>query len=369
MAAGKSRALRIIGVLLALVVAGLTVEGASSFALMARDLRSIQPAENFRQAQYDSLLGWVGLPNLHNANNYGPNLVLTTNAEGMRIHSGDNATLAPGERRVICSGDSFTFGSGVADNETFCSYFEKQFPGVRSLNMSQRGYGIDQAYLWYRRDAVRYPHQVHLFAFIWNDFERMALTEFFGYAKPILKLESGKIVAHNVPVPAWTGSSQDVQVQSVLGRSRLMQLVQRRVGVSDSAKMARVDAQVWDVAAAVFTDLQKLNQERHSQLVLVYLPTMLDYEKGAYDSRRERLANFSQQSGIPLVDLTTDLRKVAPDSLRWMFITANGVPVNGSSGHFTARGHEWAAERIAEHVRTMPPVVSALIGTAPGAKP
>jgi hypothetical protein len=93
----------------------------------------------------------------------------------------------------------------VSDDETFCAYLEQEFPGVRALNMAQRGYGIDQAYLWYRHDAVFYPHQVHLFTFIWHDFERMALTEFTGYPKSKLVLKSGRLVIANVPVPRWAG--------------------------------------------------------------------------------------------------------------------------------------------------------------------
>lgn len=352
-------------VLLAAVLGLAAVEGFSSLWLLAKDVRAIRPApENFRQATYDSLVGWVGIPNLHIRNNYGSGLALTTNAEGMRVHRPVSPALGPGEHRAICSGDSFTFGSGVADDETFCAYLEGEIPGLRTLNMSQRGFGIDQAYLWYKRDAVRYPHQLHLFAFIWNDFERMTFKSFYGYPKPILALNDGHLVTSNVPVPAWKGPSRWSEATNLLNDLRLMQLVQRRIDQSDSAKLARVDARVWTVAESVFTDLSRLNASRGSKLVLVYLPAPPDLDAGPYDGRRIRLAAFSKVSGIPLIDLTPEIRAIPRDSLDWLFITPNALPVAGSSGHYTAAGHRWVAKRLAEHLRAMPAVAAAIGATA-----
>jgi hypothetical protein len=357
----KRPAWKIVGVLAALVVCALGVEGLASFGLFANDIRHIPRApENFRQATYDTLLGWVGLPNLARSDNYGPGLRLTTNTDGMRIHRPVTPALAPGEKRIICSGDSFTFGSGVSDDETFCAYLEQELPGVRTLNMAQRGYGIDQAYLWYKRDAVRYPHQVHVFAFIWADFERMAVTTFTGYPKSRLRLRDGTLAVENVPVPQWTGESRLATAFGALPELRLVQLVQRQTDQSDAAKLARVDAQVWDIALAVFKDLDRLNKERGSNLVLVYLPAPADLAPGAQDNRRQRMAEFSHTSGIPFVDLTAEIRRVPPDSADWMFITPNALPVQGSSGHYTAAGHRWVAARLAEHLRAIPAMSAAL---------
>lgn len=349
-----------------LVTVLLGIEGLSSVALLAKEMRNLRPPpENFRQATYDSLVGWVGIPNLSIRDNYGPNLSLHTNADGMRIHRPVTPALAPGEKRIICSGDSFTFGSGVADSETFCASLEEEFPRVHTLNMSQRGFGNDQAYLWYKRDGGRYPHQVHVFAFIWNDFERMTMKSFLGYAKPLLKLKDGKLVTENVPVPPWKGWSRWSQAGVLLPDLRLVQLMRRHVDNSEATQMRRVDEQVFGVAEALFRDLDHLNTERGSKLVLVYLPAPPDLSPGAYDARRVKLAHFSEQSGIPLVDLTDDIRKVPPDSLDWLFITPNALPTRGSAGHYTAWGHRWIAARLAEHMRRIPAVVSALAPASP----
>lgn len=60
--------------------------------------------------------------------------------------------------RVVCIGDSFTFGDGLADPETWCLLAE-QATGVPWINAGVDAYGIDQAALLYEeRIAPSYAH-------------------------------------------------------------------------------------------------------------------------------------------------------------------------------------------------------------------
>jgi hypothetical protein len=92
----------------------------------------------------------------------------------------------------------------------------------------------------------------------------------------------------------------------------------------------------------------------------VYLPAPPDLAPGPYDVRRERMEKFSKKAGIPFIDLTPAIRAVPPDSLDWLFITPNALPVEGSSGHYTASGHRWVAAQLASQLRAIPPVAGAL---------
>ncbi|MBI3791332.1 MAG: hypothetical protein HY275_10705 [Gemmatimonadetes bacterium] len=333
------------------IIAFTLLEGAASAWLFGRDIAAVRPDTNFRRARFDTLVGWVGIPDLHLPDMFSPGVALTNNADGMRIHRPVTPALAPGRHRVICSGDSFTNGWGVGDADTFCAALEQVLPGVESLNMAQPGYGIDQAYLWYKRDAGRWPHQVHLFAFIWNDFERMALRDFSGYAKPRLRLVNGAITLESRPQPEWSGGVKRFYYSRLLPRLRLFQLVDRNLNGSDSVQLARVDAQVWDLFESIARDLDRLNRERGSQLVLTYLPTNVELVPGPYDARRARLAAFAARAKIPLVDLTPAMRAVPPDSAVWFFITANQLQTRGASGHYTTAGHRWVAQALAERLR------------------
>lgn len=135
-------------------------EGASSLTLKiwdslkkgisARDNRVVERAHT----RYDPELGWVNLPRFHDPDLYGPGLDLQTNAQGFRERQDTTPAPAPGTTRVFCIGDSFTLGFGVGNDYSWCHYLEGLQPGLETVNMGQGGYGVDQAYLWYKRDGA-----------------------------------------------------------------------------------------------------------------------------------------------------------------------------------------------------------------------
>lgn len=359
--ASRSLVLRVIVVTVLALVGILVLEGFASAGVFARSVMRLEPpVQNFRQASYDSLLGWVSLPNLSLRDNFGPGIALTTNADGVRIHHPLSRTLASGEHRLVCSGASFTFGSGVADGETFCARLETTLPGVRTVNLAQRGYGIDQSYLLYKRDAARYPHQVQLFALNTSDLDRSVSTTMTGYPKPVLALDDGRLVVRNVPVPQWSGWSRWSEARTLLPTLRVSQLVMRRVDMSELAQYRRVDARMWPMMDSLLADLWRVNRANGSIPVILYLPAKQEYAPGPRDERRAKFAASAQRAGIPFVDLTPELRAVHPDSLEWLFITPNGRPVRGASGHPTVLGHQWIAERTAAQLRRIPAVAAAL---------
>lgn len=47
-------------------------------------------------------------------------------------------------RRIAFLGDSFTFGWGVEENETFAALLESKLEHTRSYNFGIRGFGVDQ---------------------------------------------------------------------------------------------------------------------------------------------------------------------------------------------------------------------------------
>lgn len=354
-----SRALRL-GV--AALAVAIIAEGIASTTLLVRDLANPIVDVNARPARYDSLLGWVGLPNFAMRDMFGPGASLTTNGDGMRVHRAVSPTVAPGVTRMICSGDSFTHGWGVGDSDTFCAHLERAIPRLETLNMAQHGFGIDQAYLWYKRDGARYAHHLHLFAFIWNDFDRMGMNAFFGFPKPILRVDGTSLVVENTPVPRAPPSAFPATLQRVLPTLRVAQLTGVFGSKPDTARASRRDAAIQSVAERVFEELNRLNTERGSQLVLAYLPTLSDLEPSKLDDRRARVARFASASGIPFIDLTPDIRAVPPDSAAWYFITPNLIKARGAARHYTVSGNRWVAARLAERLMALPATRARLEG-------
>jgi hypothetical protein len=78
------------------------------------------------------------------------------------------------------------------------------------------------------RDARDLQHQVHVFAFIADDFARMQSPTFLGFGKPVLVIEHGDLSVNNVPVPSLASrfpwliaiprALQDTRTASLIGR-------------------------------------------------------------------------------------------------------------------------------------------------------
>jgi hypothetical protein len=336
------------------ILAVILLEGMSSLVLFVLKIRT---APERVYGAPDPLLGWVSQPNIYIPDMYGPGVYLRTDAQGFRGNHAVAAQVPSGRIRMICSGDSFTFGSGVDNDHTWCARLAARHRGIETVNMGQGGYGIDQAYLWYRRDGVSLEHQVHLFAFIANDFDRMKGPTFNGYAKPTLAVRDGVVKAENVPVPhlpfyaRWL--SRSAEGISQLRTSQLIRRVTRR-GPGQGSDPEVSDSLTWEVAAKVFADLDSLNRAKESVLVLVFLPTQED-RGTASGEWRSRVHELSVREHIALVDLVADFERLPADSSDQLFLRQGEA-----AGHYTAVGNEWVATQLYRHLLAIPEVAERL---------
>ncbi|NEQ35404.1 MAG: hypothetical protein F6K40_03400 [Okeania sp. SIO3I5] len=225
-----------------------------------------------RHTQYDELLGWVNIPNVDIPNMYGEGIYFKTNSQSLRNNQDFSINIPPNKVRIICSGDSFTMGWGVSNDQTWCQLLISINQRLQTINMGQGGYGIDQVYLWYKRDGTKFEHNIQIFAFITDDFVRMQRAKSLGYGKPLLSLENGELVNHNFPVPRGaflvpkiTEGSRYIQELRFLG---LWQILFPRKLETDNQYVAQTPA----IAMKIFEELAEINREKNSKLVVVYLP-------------------------------------------------------------------------------------------------
>jgi hypothetical protein len=341
------------------------LEGLVSTAGVARKLSRLwMPAERLH-TRYDPELGWVSRPNLSLPDLYGPGIGLHTNSRGFRGRR-ETAGAAGAARRLVCSGDSFTLGWGVGDEQSWCHLLSAPGTGVETVNMGQGGYGVDQAFLWYRRDARDLEHHLHLFAFIGGDIRRMRTDSFLGFGKPYLALENGKIELRNVPVPrlpyrfprAFTALRRLDQLRSVA----LLRGWSARLLPPPRAPVRRDQLPL--LLDAVFEELRELNRRKGSVLVLVYLPTLMDLATTTHDEMREKLRDDLSARGFRFLDLTAGLRALSAAAAHRLFL-----PGTSLGRHYSAEGHRFVAERMQEELGALiaraPRVDEAVPSTAP----
>jgi hypothetical protein len=323
------------------VLAFWLLEGLSSFIWVSSRVAGSRLTAERLHTRYDPELGWVSVPNMTLQDLYGPGVGLTTNTHGFRGPL-EVGALGPDMQRVVCSGDSFTLGYGVDDLETWCHQLGSLDRRLDTVNMGQGGYGVDQAYLWYKRDGRGLDHQVQVFALIADDLLRMMKSDFHGFGKPHLDLDDGRLVTRNVPVPAGAYRFPLLTAnRSRLQELRSYALLDRLFRELRPPEPPPSSEHLFALFFAVLEDLRAMNAERGSSLLVVYLPTFLECLPGSDNGLRVRLATECATRGLTFVDLTFAFAALPPDALDQMYLP--GWP---PSRHFSARGHLLVAQAL-----------------------
>jgi hypothetical protein len=107
------------------------------------------------------------------------------------------------------------------------------------------------------------------------------------------------------------------------------------------------DDEVRSMAVRVFEELQRLNRERQSVLVLVYLPIATDYYKRDSNVWRRYVKNAAYERRIPFLDVVEKFRSLEPEEVEELY-------VRSWSGHFSPRGNEYVAAFLREQLAMIP---------------
>jgi hypothetical protein len=359
--------------LLIVLILLLFIEGLASFVLFFQTIANNSTVAERSHTQYDERLGWVNSPNVYIEDMYGPGLYLKTNAQGFR-NDEDFDVAAPDHKiRIICSGDSFTLGYGVDNRHTWCHLLETMDQQFQTVNMGQGGYGIDQAYLWYKRDGVQLEHDIHLFAFITADIERMQQDNFFGYGKPLLRVENGDLVVDNIPVPQrafyapWLTQNSEA-IKGLKSFQLLSQLFQAPVQANSYSNFFEYNLALENVAIKILQGLQQHHTAQESLLVLVYLPTLQDYSQ-PYPANTERwrqhVYRAAQENSIIFVDMIGDFRALSAAEVQALFIHEGEVEFPGAAGHYSEQGNAYIARQLYQKLLSFPEVSDRLAKTRP----
>ncbi len=344
----KSICFRLLAVFLILVL----IEGFASLGMFVYDIFAYgrRPLAERNYTQYDEQLGWVSTPDTVVEDLYGPGRTVTINKQSLRATQEFAKEVPPGKTRVLCTGDSFTFGYGVGDGDSWCSQLDRLAPQFEVLNMGQGGYGFDQSFLWYQRDGFNLPHDVHLVALGIVQLDRMSYDSFLGYGKPTLKLESNRLVADHVPVPRrafhvpWL-----TQNTELLKSCRTIRLATRISGAQSRNPTPVMDSsKVGMLLMRAIEAMQAVDRQQGCQLVVVWLPRMEECLSPESDSMRSGLLGEIRQKGVPIIDLVDQFRTLRPEVIRGLYIRDDDPHVDfpGAAGHYTVEGNRFVAERL-----------------------
>lgn len=338
------------GVTLALL---LVLEGAASAraAHHRASQRQNDPAAPIvaerHHTEYDPLLGWINRPGIAIDDFYGEGRDLRTNARRFRAHDALDPLSTSSATRLVVSGDSFTFGYGVDDEDSWVAQLDRAAPQLEVVNMGQGGYGLCQAYLWYTRDGQHLPHQLHVTAFITENYHRLGRDRFMGYGKPVVTSRGGRLSVENVPTPRplrlgqpWRGWME------TMGQLHLAQAVRSRAASWSERQRAHRKAHVQEASRLIFEDLYRLHRAAGREGALVHLPIQKDYRDGASNGWRHWLRLEAEKQGWTFVDLVAEMRKLPAAEIPGLFIQEHDERFRGAKGHYTEKGNAFVADAL-----------------------
>lgn len=331
----------LVGIGLAAALGFLLVEGCSSVLVSMRDAGD---DGRDRFAEYDPRLGWVSLPSFSSPDYWARGVGLHTNRQRFRGRE-DVPASSGGRPRILCLGDSFAFGDGVADESTWCHLLGMDPDGPETVNLGQPGYGMGQTYLRYRSVADSLDHTVVLFSFIIEDVWRMRSDARNGYAKPVLAVSGDSIAVENVPVPSRGAVGR--WVAAFARRLRVSDFGQRvllRLGASGSEPTETDRAEVERLVRAIFEDLSGRARAHGAVPVTVFLPRRAD--AGEPGLMHGRILRIARDLNLTMIDLTRDLRALPVGAVSELFIPEGA----SAGGHYSTLGHRWVADLLERHL-------------------
>ena len=331
------------------VTALFVIEGMVSYFTIGSAFFNQKIAER-QHTEYDKELGWINLPNLFIEDMYSREDPLTTNSQRYRNKSDFSDEVPAGKIRIVCSGDSFTLGFGVDDDHTWCQQLTPLNKRLETVNMGQGGYGIDQAYLWYKRDQAKLQHDIVLFAFISDDFTRMESDTFMGYGKPYLTLRDGELLQENYPVPRQSYDASWLTVNLHMWRELdtfkfLNEKIGKYLPQGEAGFVTKDHGHTDKVVAKIYATLQDISRANERLAMLVYLPTRGDYESSV-DNRWRRLVQAqASQHNYLFIDVAEEMLTLPRHEFEKMF---------RKGGHYTDEGNRYVAEIIYGRLSQIP---------------
>ncbi len=312
----------------------------------------------------DEMLGWRLRPN---SSDMWGGVQVTVNRDGFR---GPPCSLSKpaGERRVLCLGDSVTFGYFLTLEQSYPFRLEKlissQAPAgtsTRVINTGVGGYSPWQELIILRHEGLRYQPDVVILGFVLNDVTEKFVLPRFGGSNIGFQMEHAR---HPGPIGKLLH-----QAVRLLRRSSIFNAFQRlylgvRLGAADirqaATKMEELNVvhlttdpdsplvqRSWEVTLENIKTINDLCRETGCRFLLVVFPYRFQLaDVGQTGQPQKVLSDFATEEKIKILDLLPLYARevgngLTPRELLW------------DQSHPTPLGSRLAAEWIAEEVREL----------------
>jgi lysophospholipase L1-like esterase len=248
-----------------------------------------------------------------------------------------------GRIRVMCIGDSFTYGSYVDDDQTLPAHLERALRGARyPVDVINAGVGgttiVDQVYVL--RKSARIDVDIVLLVFTENDISDLAKDE-----PMYIMLEKNRKLKSR---PGFR------QVYALMRNTALFNLTLEIRGWSQGRGWSEADRRdgggesygaeaLWKRYDRFLGEIQAYLADRGTRFVFVIFPSHFRMDpQGGSDGRIERVEGLAKRRGVRTINLLGPLRSSGYGSLSLYLLPYDGHP--------SSRGYSVAASAIAREL-------------------
>jgi hypothetical protein len=227
------------------------------------------------------------------------------------------------QETIAVVGDSFTFGVGVDDSDTFCAKLQAMRPAGREVvNYGVAGYGLGQMLLRLVNEAMALKPRVVVVAIIEDDIERTACVwSVNGYPRPQMRVDCGRLMVASERLPGPVEFGRPLPERGwILGHKACEVVDELRARISGDPSRS------WRLGEAVLKEALQAIRAGGARPILA----LLSGHGGAYTPV---MAALRKLNGFEIVDASAMLND-DPSAF---------LPIDG---HPSRRGHEIIASEI-----------------------
>jgi lysophospholipase L1-like esterase len=331
----------------------------------------------------DEQLGWLPRKSVQGSHDHAGSFASTfrTNSRGLRGKERD-LVKPDGWQRVVLLGDSFTWGYGISDGETYADRLEGKLERTEVVNLGVTAYGLTQEIMYLKREGLGYSPDIVVVGFCLNDVYRPA-SAWVRYLEKQRNARSAEPAAPAAPRSFALAVKHFLHAESRLYRLAVDQL-NRTKWLANALARAGMKAELagfreldpnlmpalrvyppdlqesWEQTLADLLELRRLGEEHRFRLVVALIPALqtvqsealrnsiahLAYEAGDFDPDKpyRLVEEFARSNGIDVVNPVERFRAQERAGTR-LYLRRDM--------HFNAAGHELFAQAIAEHINPL----------------
>jgi lysophospholipase L1-like esterase len=281
-------------------------------------------------------VGWRWLPDQHLQSPHG--FPLDINAQGLRETKDIVSPKPKGVFRILCVGDSFTFGVENALGLTFPKVLEAILAGrpgaptIEVLNAGVSGLNSCQEAAWLEHYGWELEPDLVIVGFVMNDVipaDDASMPRNFPGRSWMLRYPLYHWLRHNM-INRWRVSGDDPEAR------RLREARKRHLGLLKTSPSSKGMKAFWDDALACLAGLGEACRAREVPALLIVFPTLPQMlEPMPLPEPQQLLSGAARQGGFLYVDLLPRYAELG-----------EGALLKSDKAHPSRLGHRIAAEEL-----------------------